>query len=210
MRALKSTAVRQPDEYGVDHMLDKSVPYAGLYMHRKAGLPIPEFSLPEGYRFSFFSDGDEAGWARIEASVLEFDSRFAALLHFKEKFMPFADELYRRCVFIETMHGEKIATATAWWTWVEGSRRPWLYWVGADPRYQRLGLGKALVSKALSVMAELEGDVDFYLHTQTWSYKAIGIYKAHGFQPTDEKALYKERRDNYKRAMRILKRLERR
>ena len=188
-------------------MLDKSVPYAGIYMIRKAGTPIPALPLPEGYRFALYRDGDETDWARIENSVLEFDSEFAALLYFKKNFIPQADELYRRCLFIENAEGVKIATATAWRNTAAGRSSPWLHWVGADPGYQGLGLGKALVSKTLELMMQLDGDVDFYLHTQTWSYKAIGIYRSCGFQPTNEKALYTERKDNYRRAMRILLRI---
>lgn len=190
-------------------MLDKSLPYAGVYMRRSAHAPLPEAPLPDGFRFSFFCAGDETSWARIETSVLEFDGEFAALLYFKEHFMPYADELRRRCVFIETDAGGKIATATAWWNFVEGVRGPWLHWVAVDPRYQGLGLGKAVVARAMRRMRELDGDVDFYLHTQTWSYKAIGIYMAGGFVPTDEKALYRDRKDNYRKAMRILGRLHR-
>ncbi|MDR2590251.1 MAG: GNAT family N-acetyltransferase, partial [Oscillospiraceae bacterium] len=127
-------------------MLDKTVPFAKLKMVHKAGTDIPVFPLPDGFRFVMFKDGDEADWARIETSVDEFDSEFAALLLFKEQFIPFSDELYRRCLFIETADGEKIATATAWWSFVEGERRAWLHWVSVDPKYQGLGLGKALTS----------------------------------------------------------------
>jgi len=185
-------------------MLDKRVPYVGLFMCRKAGTPIPSFPLPDGFRFVFYTDGDEAGWARIETSVLEFNSEFAALLHFKEKFIPYREELYRRCLFIENEAGEKVATATAWWSHVDDERRPWLHWVGADPGYQGLGLGKAIVSRVTEALAEVEGDVAFYLQTQTWSYKAIGIYIACGYEPTDEKKLYRNKKDNYKKALRIL------
>jgi len=59
-------------------------------------------------------------------------------------------------------------------------------------------------------MIELEGDADFFLSTQTWSYKAINIYMAHGFQPTKEKKLYTDRRNNYRKAMRILRKLNKR
>jgi len=189
-------------------MLDKSVPYAGLFMRRSAGKQIPDYPLPDGFRFSFFRDGDETEWARIEASVLEFDSEFAALLFFKETFVPFAEELCRRCIFIENAVGEKVATATAWWSLIDGERRSWMHWVGAAPEYQGLGLGKAIVSRATRLVTELEGDVEIFLKTQTWSYKAIGVYMACGFEPTDEKKLYKLRENNYKKAIRILRRLE--
>ena len=188
-------------------MLDKSVPYAGLNMCRGAGRPVLPCSLPDGFKFAFWRDGDEKSWAGIEASVLEFESEFAAVLHFKEKFEPDKDELRRRCLFIENSAGVKIATATAWWRFIGKERRPWIHWVAVDPRYQGLGLGKAIISRVVELMTELEGDVDFYLHTQTWSYKAIGIYMANGFRPTNEKALYRNRKDNYKKAMRILREL---
>ena len=186
-------------------MLDKSVPYFGLYMRRKAGAPLKSFPLPDGFKFVLYSDGDESSWARIETSVLEFDHEFAALMHYTENYMPHIDELRRRCLFIETDDGEKIATATAWWFHVEGQRRSWLHWVAVDPRYQGLGLGKAIVSRVVKLMAELDGDADFFLSTQTWSYKAIEIYKTHGFKPTAEKALYKDPKNNYKKAMKTLK-----
>ncbi|MCL1835637.1 MAG: GNAT family N-acetyltransferase [Oscillospiraceae bacterium] len=202
---MRNSGANHFTEHGVD-MLDKTIPYAGLYMCRKAGTPLAtSCELPEGYRFALFSDGDEESWAAIETSVLEFDSVFSALLHFKGKFMPYADELRRRCLFIEDAQGEKVATATAWWSDVEGRSCPWLHWVAADPRYQGLGLGKAIVSRVTQLMLEIEGDVDFYLHTQTWSYKAISIYMKNGFQPAADKRLYKDKRDNCRKALKILR-----
>ena len=191
-------------------MLDKSLPYAGFYMRRKAGTQSVSFPLPDGFRFALWNDGDENSWARIETSVLEFDAEFAALMYFMETYMPYSDELRRRCLFVENSDGLKVATSTAWWKFVGGERRPFLHWVAADPQYQGLGLGRAIISNAVRLMVELEGDVDFFLHTQTWSHKAVKIYNAHGFEPTDEKALYcssiDNSKDNYKSAMKILKR----
>ena len=191
-------------------MLDKTLPYAKLYMRRKAGTPIPEFPLPEGFKYTLYKDGDEADWAKLEYSVEEFDSEFAALLRCKEEFMQNVDELYRRCLFIENENGEKVATANAWWTFIEDERRAWLHWVSVAPGYQGLGLGKAITSRVTQLLLELEGDVDFYLSTQTWSYKAINIYKICGYEATDEKTLYgRKHKNHYKKAMKILEKLER-
>ena len=177
-------------------------------MVRLAGTPIPDFPLPEGFKFVLYKDGDEMDWARIETTVDEFDSEFEALLFFKEEFMPYVDELYRRCLFIETEDGKKIATANAWWGFVEDERRAWLHWVSVDNDYQGLGLGKAISSRATKLLEEIEGDVNFYLCTQTWSYKAIDIYKKIGFIPSDEKALYGKRyKGHYKKALKILDKL---
>jgi len=189
-------------------MLDKTIPYANLKMVRRAGTPIPEYPLPEGFRFVMYKDGDEMDWARIETSVAEFDSEFAALLRFKEDFIPHTDELYRRLLFIETNDGKKVATANAWWSYVDNERRAWLHWVSVADGYQGLGLGKAIVSRVTQLLHEVEGDVDFYLNTQTWSYKAINIYKQFGYVPTNEKNLYSGKSKNdYKKAMKILDKL---
>jgi len=191
-------------------MLDKSIPYARIYMRRKAGAPIPVFPLPEGFEYTFYEDGDELEWAKIEYSAGEFDSEFAALLSFKDEFMSYVDELYRRCLFIRSGGGEKIATANAWWSFIDGQRRAWLHWVCVDARYQGLGLGKAIISRVTELMKELEGDVDFYLTTQTWSYAAVNIYRICGWEPTDEKILYGWKyRNHYKKAMKILGKYER-
>ena len=186
-------------------MLDKTLPYYSIKMVRKAGTHIPDYTLPEGFKFVMYTDGAETDWARIEASVDEFDSEFAALLRFKEDFIPYVDELYRRCLFIENENGKKIATANAWWSFIEDERHAWLHWVSVAPGYQGLGLGKAIVSKVTQLMKEIEGDVDFYLSTQTWSYKAINIYKQFGYEPTNDKRLYSiKSRNDYKKALKIL------
>ncbi|MCL2046734.1 MAG: GNAT family N-acetyltransferase [Oscillospiraceae bacterium] len=189
-------------------MLDKNVPYAGFYMHRKAGAAIAPFPLPDGYHFAFYEAGDEFNWARIETAVLEFDSEYAALMRFTQDYMPYPEDLKRRCIFIVDSNGERVGSSIAWWRFVNHQRRPWLHWVAVHPAYQGLGLGKALISKIVELMIELEGDVDFYLSTQTWSYKAVDIYKKNGFFPTSEKILYIESNRNYRKAMKIMKALE--
>ena len=188
-------------------MLDKSLPYVGLYMKRPSGTPLKEAPLPEGYKFVFYDTNDELSWAKIETSVLEFDSVFDALLYFNGKFKPEIEEFKKRCLFIENENGTKIATATAWWHFINNERRAWLFWVAVEPDYQGMGLGKAIISRITKLILELEGDVDIFLFTQTWSHKAIKIYEKFGYTPTDEKILYKDNKENnYKKAMKILTR----
>lgn len=188
-------------------MLDKSVPHYEVMMHRKAGAPWREAPLPLGYRYSLFRRGDERHWARIEASVLEFPDGIEALIYFQRDYLPYLDELMRRCLFIEDERGYKVATASAWWSYTGSRRDPWLHWIAVDPRFQGRGLGKAIISGAMKLLFQIEGDRDFYLHTQTWSHRAIGIYESFGFEVTPEKGLAGFPNDDYQKAVDLLARI---
>ena len=163
-------------------MLDKTLPYYNILMHRQAGTPVPGVSLPDGFSFVKYSAGDELAWAEIEASVGEFSSVQEACSYFGKHYLPFSGELDRRTIFIETESGEKVETFTMWWEYTEDLRVPSVHWVAVKPEFQGLGLGKAIVFAGMERSLAIEGDRDFYLHTQTWSYQAIGIYLKAGFQ----------------------------
>ena len=186
-------------------MLDKSVVYYDIIMHRKKGSDIPESKLPGGFSFSLFEAGDEKSWAKIETSVLEFSDESDALVYFQKEYLPYLPELSRRCLFVQNGESEKVATAMAWWNYTGIRRDPWLHWVAVNPEYQGLGLGKAIISEAIALMADIEGDRDFYLHTQTWSHKAIKIYEKAGFFITSEKNLNGYANENYEKATEILR-----
>lgn len=148
-------------------MLDKTLPYYNIIMKRRKGTMIPDTILPKGFLFSLYTDGDEIYWAEIETSVGEFDSIEEALDYFEKEYLPHIDELKKRLIFIETKDGEKIATLTNWWNYTQGRRDPSIHWVGVKKEYQGLGLGKAIVYEGMKRMIEIEGDIDFFLHTQT-------------------------------------------
>ncbi|MFW6410423.1 MAG: GNAT family N-acetyltransferase [Halanaerobiales bacterium] len=170
-------------------MLDKSVEFHRVIMHRKQGTPVPDSALADDFKFARFEDGDEKEWALIETSVGEFDRSVDALVYFQENYLPYKEEVRRRTIFIENSEGKKIATLTNWWGYTGFRRDPWLHWVAVKPEYQNLGLGKAIIFEGMKRMLKIEGDTDIYLPTQTWSYKAIGIYQKAGFEITPEKGL---------------------
>ena len=181
-------------------MLDKSVPFLNILMCRPAGTPIPQYALPEGYSFSMFAPGDEKEWAEIEASVLEFPRGVDALV----RFLYAPQEVARRCLFIQNPAGEKIATATIWWEYSGKRRDPWVSYVAVKPDYQGLGLSKALLSRLLELSAEIEGDRKVYLHTQTWSHRAVKLYEKFGFYITKEPNLFKYANNQYEEATALL------
>ncbi|MDR2558709.1 MAG: GNAT family N-acetyltransferase [Oscillospiraceae bacterium] len=199
------------DVFEVIFLLNKSVPFVKVLMKRKAGIPVPEASLPDGFKFVFFKAGDEKYWAEIEASVLEFDSEQQALEYFRERFLPHLPELEKRCIFVENARGEKISTSMAWYDnfYPHGEIFPWLHWVAVKPEAQGLGLGKAASAKAAQLLLEINGDTDFYLGTQTWSHKAVGIYEKLGWEMTYMQNIRHYSRVNYEKAKKIIKRIRR-
>lgn len=166
-------------------MLNKSIPYKNIIMsiapEAIRNVVVPD--LPEGFSYRLFREGDEKHWARIETSVLEFDSEKEAEEYFSTYFLPHLDELKRRSVFIVNADGLPVATATAWFEKESDAcgYRPIIQWVATDPACQGLGLGRAVVSKALSLFPELHPDREAFLHTQTWSNRAVWLYHTLGF-----------------------------
>ena len=165
-------------------MLDKSIPYKHVFMQASAqtiqnsSRPI----LPEGYRFKRYESGDEQYWAAIETSVLEFETETDALSYFAKEFGPYEAELKKRCVFVVDSTGVPVATATAWFDMGKLGRRATLHWVSVCPQHQGKGLGKAVVQEVLTIFAQLHPGESVWLHTQTWSHKAIRLYEKLGFR----------------------------
>ena len=146
-------------------------------------------SLPVGYSFVFYQPGDEQAWAEIETSVCEFAQVSDATAYFARDYLPLQNELQRRTLFVQTAGGEKVATFTAWWNYTGVRRYPFMHWVAVKPEYQGLGLGKAIIAEGVRLMVAIEGDVVMYIPTQTWSHKAIRLYRWAGFElETEEPA----------------------
>lgn len=186
-------------------MLDKLIPYYHVLMKREKGSSFSSFELPSGFKYVLFKAGDEKDWAEIEASVGEFDKAIDALLFFQKNYLPYIKELERRCLFIENDDGRKVATLTIWWCYTGVRRDPWIHWVAVRPEFQGLGIGKAIVSEGIKRLIDIEGDRDVYLHTQTWSYKAIGIYTKAGFRITRETGLAGYENNEVDKAAELLK-----
>jgi ribosomal protein S18 acetylase RimI-like enzyme len=164
-------------------MLDKSIPYKNIIMKLDCKLisSLSDPVLPNGYTFRLYNDGDEINWARIETSVLEFESENDAYDYFTKIFIPRIDELKSRCVFVLNQDGLPIATTTAWYDDSDLGHQVHLDWVAVCPKYQGMGIGEAIVKKALQIYNELEPHEDILLHTQTWSHNAVNLYHKLGF-----------------------------
>nr|WP_253958183.1 GNAT family N-acetyltransferase [Metabacillus halosaccharovorans] len=173
-------------------------------MKRSSIKPITNVELPKGYSFSWFTEGKEEQWAKIETSVGEFQNTEEALKYFHSHYSPYSDELRKRLLFVKNKGGEEIGTITSWWDFAGQERVPSIHWFAVINDYQGYGLGKALVSECLDRLLLLEGQKDVFLHTQTWSYKAIGLYLKAGFEIIVDESFANYNND-YERAMPVLK-----
>ena len=200
----------------VQGMLDKNLPYYDIIMKMpgKCLASLPEPVLPEGYSFRLYKPGDEYAWARIESQVLEFPTHGKALEYYQKRFLEkYSDEVARRAVFVVDPYDNPVATATAWFMDSSMGRRNWLHWISADPTQQGKGLGRAVITYTLRHFMELNSVGNVYLHTQTWSHKAVYLYHKLGFQffhidhvtiPTDESPFFRQMKNAPAEALKTL------
>jgi ribosomal protein S18 acetylase RimI-like enzyme len=184
-------------------LLDKSIPYFSIIMKRPKGASVPQFELPAGYTYDWFASGREVKWAEIETSVGEFETKEKSLAYFEKEYLPHSAELKKRSMFVLNQEGEPIGTITGWWSLTGERCDVAIHWFAVRPEYQGLGIGKALISACIRNLLLLEGDQDIYLHTQTWSHRAIALYLKSGFN-IEEKATFSNYKNDYEQAYPIL------
>lgn len=184
-------------------MLDKSIPFHMIIMKRPFMEPPAAIRLPEGFEVRTYRPGDERAWAEIETSVGEFD-RIGQALECFNHYLKNPEELGRRQWYAVAPDGVIAATATAWWMPSPDGTVPVVHALGCRAEYQGQGLGKAVAVKMLESFYRLDPNKDIWLDTQTWSYKAIGLYLDLGFIP-QKKAVYNSVRNEYEQALPVLK-----
>jgi GNAT superfamily N-acetyltransferase len=165
------------------NMLDKSLPFAPVIMVKRDADNYPRFDLPAGYRIECHIPGREREWAEIMASVGEAESVDAGVKLFGSTFSDHPEFIGHRNLFAVAEDGCAVATASLWEGEHFGIPLPRVHWVACRPDHQGRGLIKALLTALLDMHNELSLGRVIYLTTQTWSYKAIGLYKKYGFEP---------------------------
>lgn len=185
-------------------MLDKSVPFHTIIMKRPYIKPPIITNIPEGFKVKSYEDeNDEIGWAEIEKDVLEFNSKEEAV-NCHKGYLSCLDELKKRQWFTITDDGKYASTATVWWQDSENGRIPVVHALGCKSEYQGKGLGRIAAIKMLESFYELDKNKEIWLDTQTWSYKAIGLYLSLGFVPL-KKDTFNETKNEFDEAVPILR-----
>ncbi|WP_077328892.1 GNAT family N-acetyltransferase [Virgibacillus siamensis] len=138
--------------------------------------------LPSGYHFRRFSHkDDDKKWAKIMTETKEFSSERRAIERFNKELLPHITEAKRRIIFIETVDGNTVGTATAWFGKWTNNTIGRLHWIEIIPDYQGRKLGRPLIIKAMDILKENHQSA--YLKTQASSKAAIHLYKELGWYP---------------------------
>lgn len=165
---------------------DERICFYELLLERELS-GIANYSLPAGYQFVPYSDGDGEQWIDIEMSAKEFANYEQGLEAWNRYYANSLTILPERMFFIENEKGEKVATATAFYD-IHGrdtSGAGWLHWVAVKREYQGKGLSKPLITYVLNVMKNL-GYMHAKIPTQTNTWLACKVYLDLGFLPIKE------------------------
>jgi len=164
-------------------MLDKSIKHIGVLMVWDKKEDYPKYALPTGYSFKYYQEGDEYSWAEMQYTNGQVDSYEEALECFNTEFKTRVEETKEKMVFVISPSGQKVATASLWDGRHFGEKNPRIHWVSVIDEEQGRGLAKALMTKLMDQHLKSTDGKLLYLTSQTWSYKALNIYKQFGFAP---------------------------
>jgi beta-glucuronidase len=141
---------------------------------------IPEARLPEGYRIRPMTLGDAGLWDDIERDAERFFPITDGL--FLEQFGSDPEAVPRRCFLVLDPLGIAIGTISAWYCRdFHGEEWGQIHWVALRPSAQGKGLGKAMMTHALRVMAQWHDRA--FLITSTERVGAVKRYLDYGFLP---------------------------
>ncbi len=182
-------------------MIDRSIPYYNLILKCTKICTTP-VSLPEGYSFKMYDEGDEKYWAKLEYEIGDFSSIEEAEMYFNTNYCNQIEKLKKRCVFVVDAYGDVVGSCIAWHDLKGKDTVASLHWLVVSPEHQGRHIGLALCQKVMNIFSEC-GETPVYIHTQPWSYKAILLYIKLGFkiQKTDTFSHYE---NQYEQAMKTL------
>lgn len=164
-------------------MIDKTIEEISTFMIKHDTDSFPKYSLPEGYSFDFYKEGNEADWVRLEIGIGQFESEERALRCFNNEFL-INQRLDPRenLLFVKNPEGKIVATGALWDGDFLGERLRRIHWIAVSDECRGLGIAKAIISRIMELNSALKSDKPIYLWSGTRYYPAIAIYLSFGFE----------------------------
>lgn len=163
-------------------MIDFTIPDYSIFMYKDDTDNYPRHSLPEGFYFKFYEDGDDIEWAKIEHSLGQFDTVEEGVKCFRSEFIDGqALNAKERVLFVMSPDGDYAATASLWDGNFFGEHIDRLHWLAVYDKYAGRGIAKALFTRLMDLYNELGLSGRLYLWTGARYFVAISMYRKFGF-----------------------------
>ncbi len=158
-----------------------AVPNVSFCMVRGELLDFPIHDLPAGYAFRGYQAGDDETWTRLNQAAEPFFEVKPEL--WEKEFGGGLDALPDRMYFVMTESGEVVGSITAWWDKdrTNPEERGRIHWVMVHPSYQRRGLTKPMMTRAMQRLAQDHRAA--VLGTSSGRIWAVKVYLDFGFMP---------------------------
>ena len=152
-----------------------------IFMARPDFENLPDFDLPQGYRFRAYEPGDDAVWTGIQRAAEPFNEIGDDL--FDRQYGSARDELPQRMWFVQSGDGHDIASISAWWEHGrdQSDDRGRIHWVVVHPDHQRRGITKPMMTMAMRRLAQSHPSA--MLDTSSGRPWAVKAYLDFGFVP---------------------------
>lgn len=155
--------------------------HADVCMVRPTLDHLPQWPMPAGYRLRTYRPGDEHAWVAMHVDADLYNDVDLAV--FEATYGQGSAALADRMFFAETLAGEPVGSATAWWhdDW-QGSG-PWghVHWVVVAQAHQGQGIMRGMMTAVMARMAQSHSRA--MLETNTARIGAVKVYLDAGFMP---------------------------
>jgi GNAT superfamily N-acetyltransferase len=157
--------------------------HADVTMVRPTLTHLPAWPLPAGYRLRTYRPGDEHAWVALHVDADLYND--VDLDTFARTYGGDMAALADRMFFAETLAGETVGSATAWWIddW-QGSSWGHVHWVVVARAHQGRGIMRGMMTAVLARMAR--SHTRAMMGTNTARTAAVKVYLDAGFTPWEE------------------------
>jgi GNAT superfamily N-acetyltransferase len=152
-------------------------------MENRNARQYPRYDLPEGYIFTTEKRDLKADWIAIQLASNHIETPELAADVFNREYEDQYGTFARQTALAVTLSGQPVGVASLWPGNEFGRELFKVHWVAVDAAHQGKNIAKAAMTRLFDINRELIGADYLYLTTQTWSYRAINIYRQFGFTP---------------------------
>ena len=145
---------------------------------------LPTWPMPAGYRLRTYRPGDEHAWVALHVDADLYND--VDLATFSRTYGDNMAALADRMFFAETLAGEAVGSATAWWMedWRGSGAWGHVHWVVVAQAHQGQGIMRGLMTAVMARTAQSHSRA--MLETNTARTGAVKVYLDAGFTPWPE------------------------